>query len=427
MKGSGNVNIIKKIWNKHYYSICFFVFLVCYSVVIPGQCQPWLASKVSLSFHAVDFSMGFCSKILPGAIYNIFFDDVSTFKVSVYETVLLVLLFLGVSFIAEKFILQFPLKQQKTGVIIVLFLLTGPITFSNYVNELGMLDVCWIILSALFVVFLSKKELYFLLIPVCMCAVMVHFSSVFCFVPLFFFLILYKISCITEPKEKKCLCIVFIVAIIVSVLLAVYFVVFETTTLTYTQQEFREIMLSRGVPESHLYYYEYAFYGVTPDFDDAGESLPEITGDTFFMYLLHIVKVQFVTTFILKIQQISNGYGINSVFLVFLVMPIIIFIFKSFSKVIKDDKSNKIKVASLIFMMIMSFVPMVVGFFTSTDLIRWISHSFFPLFIFFAYVLYNEGDDFRDYINEQISKIPLTVLGSYFLIYAMSYFEPYSM
>lgn len=427
MKGSGNVNIIKKIWNKHYYSICFFVFLMCYSVVVPGQCQPWQVSEVSLSFHAVDFSMGFCSKILPGAIYNIFFDDVSVLKVSIYETILLILLFLGVSFLAEKFVLQFSPKQQKTGVIISLFLLTGPITFSNYVNELGMLDVYWIFLSALFVVFLSKKELYILIIPVCLCAIMVHFSSAFCFVPLFFFLTLYKISCISEPKEKKHLCIVFIVAIITSVLLSVFFVVFETTTLTYTLQDFREVMLSKGVPESYLYYYDYAFYGVTPDFEGASESLPEITGDTFLTYLLYIVKVQLVTTLILKMQQISSGYGINSVFSVLLVMPIIIFVFRAFLQVIKKDKSNKIKAASLFFMTIMSFVPMVVGFFTSTDLIRWISHSFFPLFIFFVYVLYNEGNKFRDYITEQISKIPLTVLGSYFIVYAVSCFEPYSM
>lgn len=421
------MNLIKKTWSKHYYSICFFAFLMCYSVVIPGKCQLWQISDVSLSFHGVDFSMGFCSKILPGAIYNIFFDDVNIFKVSVYETVLLILLFAGVSVIIEKFIFQFPLNQQKTGVIISLFLVTGPITFSNYVNELGMLDVYWIFLSALLIVFLSKKELYVLIIPVCLCAIMVHFSSAFCFVPFFFFLILYKISCVTESKEKKYLCIVFIATIIASVLLAVYFVVFETTALTYTQQEFREILLSRGVPESHLYYYEYAFYGDGSGYVDVDQAVLDITMDSPIAYLLYVVKAQFVNTITLHMGQFALGNGINSLFILILAMPIVIFIFKAFSELIKNNKENKIKAASLVFMMIMSFVPMVVGFFTSTDLIRWISHSFFPFFIFFAYVLYNEGEDFRESVSHRLSGIPLTVLGSYFLVYAITCFEPYSM
>lgn len=421
------MNLIKKTWSKHYYSICFFAFLMCYSVVIPGKCQLWQVSDLSLSFHGVDFSMGFCSKILPGAIYNIFFDDVNIFKVSAYETVLLILLFTGVSVILEKFISNLPLKHQKTGVIISMFLVTGPITFSNYVNELGMLDVYWIFLTALFIVFLSKKELYFLLIPVCMCAIMVHFSSAFSFVPLFFFLMLYKIACITDAKEKKFLCIVFTTAIIASVLLAIYFVVFETKVLTYTQQEFREIMLSRGVPESHLYYYEYAFYGDGSGYIDADQAVLDITMDSLIAYLLYVVKSQFVNTIILHMGQFASGDGINSLFILILVMPIVIFIFKAFSELIKNNKENKIKTASLVFMMIMSFVPMIVGFFTSTDLIRWISHSFFSLFIFFVYVLHNEGEDFRESVSHRLSGIPLMVLGSYFLVYAITCFEPYSM
>lgn len=420
------MNIIKKTWNKHYYSICFFMFLMCYSFVVSGKCQLWQVSDLSLSFHGVDFSMGFCSKILPGAIYNLFFDDVSTFKVSVYETILLVLLFAGVSLIIEKFILHLSSEHQKTGVIIALFIVTGPITFSNYVIQLGMLDVYWIFLTALFIVFLTKKELNILLLPVCLCAIMVHFSSAFCFVPLYFFLILYKISNTTDVKDKKRLTIIFIITVIASVLLAVYFVMFENTTLTYTQQEFRETMVSKGVPDTHLYYYTYSFYGDGEGFIDA-EVVLDTSSKSPVEYFVYIVMMQFTNTLTLRAGQIAQGEGINSLLIIILSMPLLAFIFKSLSELVKKSKENKVKAASLIFMMIMSFVPLVIGFFTSTDLIRWISHSFFPFLIFFAYVLYNEGEDFCESVNRRISGIPLTVLGSYLVVYAMTSFDPYGV
>lgn len=426
------MNVIKKLWNKHYYAICFFAFLMIYSVVVSGKCQFWKVSELSLSFHAVDFSVGFCSKILPGAIYSIFFDEVDILKVSVYETILLIILFIAVCIFIERFLLQTPVQYRKTGVIIAMFFLTGPITFSNYVIQLGMLDVYWVFLIALFLLFLTKKELYIFLIPVSLMAIAINFSSIVCFVPFFAILILYKLSCAENKKDKRFLCVIFFAMTVLSILLTVYFAMFETTNLTYTLAEFDDVLRSKGVPETHLYYYEYAFYGEGSGFVDAGsssqETVMEVTAnDSAGLYLLQIIKNQLENTFALRRMQISQGFGIKFLFIIVLTVPVIMFIFKTLLKLIKTNKDNKIKVFSLLCMMIMAFVPVISGLLTSTDLIRWLSHSFFPLFVFFIYVLHCEGASIWEYVNKRLSGIPLSVLAPYFLIYAATTFDPYGL
>ena len=101
-----HINKLKTYFNRHYYALIVFEFCIIYSCTILGDFATYGVDKAVSAIHAVDFGMGFCSKLIPGAIYNIFFDNVSKIKTSVYLIILLIGFFFVLSFMIEKFLPQ---------------------------------------------------------------------------------------------------------------------------------------------------------------------------------------------------------------------------------------------------------------------------------------------------------------------------------
>lgn len=414
--------VVKKIWNKHYYSICFFAFLLIYSLTVPTSLQPWHACNVSLAFHAVDFSMGFCSKILPGAIYNIFFDSVTFFKVTLYESILLILFFVAVSVLLEKVMLSIDSQYKKSATIMMLFFLTGPVTFGGYVKQMGMIDVYWLFLTAFFLFALYNKKTRLLLPIIAVLCVAVHYSAIICFVPFFALLILYKASCTDDKKEKKLLNINFFVTVILSLASTVYFVIFEKKNLTYSREEFDKILLDRGVLETNLNYYDFAFYNYS---EGNEEFLSELEMNFDLGYLFDVIWQQIGTNQTFFKTLSSGEIWITAAFIFALIVPLVVFVFKAFVTVIKKNKENKIKVFSLVCMMLLPVATLGCCFLFSTDLIRWILHAFLPLFVSFIFVLYYEGKEMWKLVHEKISAVPSGLLIIYFMVYSLSVFDPY--
>ena len=67
--------------------------LLLYEWVVVGQLQIWRTGIVAYEFHAVDFSMGFGSFILPGAVYQRICGPINESSLTVYHTVLLLVFF----------------------------------------------------------------------------------------------------------------------------------------------------------------------------------------------------------------------------------------------------------------------------------------------------------------------------------------------
>ena len=51
--------------------LCFFLYLVLYHVTVVNRFSLWSLNDVTWSLYCVDFSYGFASKLLPGAVYNL--------------------------------------------------------------------------------------------------------------------------------------------------------------------------------------------------------------------------------------------------------------------------------------------------------------------------------------------------------------------
>ena len=77
----------------HRYYFVILGLLLLYEWVVVGQLQIWRTGIVAYEFHAVDFSMGFGSFILPGAVYQRICGPINESSLTVYHTVLLLVFF----------------------------------------------------------------------------------------------------------------------------------------------------------------------------------------------------------------------------------------------------------------------------------------------------------------------------------------------
>ena len=86
---------IKRFLNAHRIFFGLFSFLLVYEIVIGNNLSPWRISEDFYVFYIVDFGMGLCSRLLPGAVYNLLVHKYDPGAVSVYATVLTVLFLLA--------------------------------------------------------------------------------------------------------------------------------------------------------------------------------------------------------------------------------------------------------------------------------------------------------------------------------------------
>ncbi|MBQ9913843.1 MAG: hypothetical protein IJO73_06415 [Clostridia bacterium] len=392
----------KAMLEKHYYSVFFFLFLLIYSCAVPGELKPWEIYGVTQSFHAVDYSMGFCSRFLPGAIYSFFFDSYDEQLMNIYLSVLMIVFFFILSIFLEKFMLNVASEYRLIALVILLFFITGPATFSIYIKVLGMFDVYWVFSALLFFILLSKKETWFLLfIPFLVC-VLTYYVTWLCYIPFFIIIVLYKISVTEKKKDRIYLWSSLVFSVIASVALTIYFVLFEKENLIYSEDEFVNVLNARGIGYA-AYYTECLYYHVE-DTIVTGNILDEL------MFRLSI--------------NFNNFNMFLPIPLYLLLAPVVVLVYRFFFKQISICGS-KMKKFSYVCMLLLFAGTLVSTFFMSMDFVRWAGHAFLPLFTGFVYVLHNEGSAAWETVKEFFEKYPLRRIIVFLIFYAAVVYDPY--
>ncbi len=413
-----DINRVKSFCNKHYYAVVIFVFSIVYSCIISTNNILWGVSGEIYAIHAVDFGLGFCSKLLPGAIYNIFFDSIGEFKTTAYLLVLLLLFYVALSFLLEKFMLKIKAENRKTAFIILAFFLTGTVSLAIHSYYPGMLDMYWIFCALMFFILLSVKQLKPLIfLPFVLC-VTVYFASLICFIPFFAIIILYEIACTQEKKQKVLLWVLLIVSVVAAVGLGGYFAVFETDNLVLSIEEFHEIYSKRGIDD--FFYFDQSLYKDVVSFGYDEFEVFELKSDSVIERIIWEVALRI--NYNLSAISIKDKLTVLS-----LASPLFAFVLwfmLSQAKMNFKDKNN-LKGFTNICMFILPFFTMFSSVFFSEDVIRWLSHSFVVLTSSFIFVLYNEGERAWNWVQDKINKIPFVALLFYFIFNATTIYSPY--
>ena len=349
----------------------FFSFVVLYNFLITNGGHFWSGDLSTHTFHLVDFSVGFCTKLLPGAIYQgLFGKYTSQTATTIYETVLLLVFFGALAFVLEYILKREEGRDKEVAFFVMLLFLSGPCTFSIFTDELGMLDVYWVFFSLLFFVCLKSKWARWLIPAICFSVLLVNLSGMIAYIIMFFIIMLYKI--LTEDKKTAWI-ILFSVSLVVTVGTFVYFLFFERSNLLLSMEEFNDLIESRG--GGYYVYYDYSLYGYTFELDVKTITASDSVFGNIFASIVNPIIVNF---FIIK--DFKFDYFAGAFYCIAVILPVIICIYKKIIYIIKNDGNKRQKNIALILMLIQFPFTILLGGLFSVDLTRWIAHSFIILF-----------------------------------------------
>ena len=429
----------------------FFCFFLIYNFVVIWHCElPSIG--IHYPHYTLDFSYGFCSHLLPGAVYNLFVAEPSETTANIYMCILM-LLFLGaVSLLLEKLVLSLPEKQQPLCLVLVAFYLTGPATFSPYIYSFGFIDVHWLFFFAPFIPLLQKKWGRLLLPVIPILIVMTNHGAIINWAPFCCLLILYEVTLTLDKSAKKRLMAIFLAAILTSTTTFVYFLTNDKKNAAYTVEEFTQIIEEQGYDPEYFYYQYYIFYDTMNVFDylkekDENDTLlalfrnffgdEEINKDYFpslaegrVKRMLNNVANRLMQHLIIKSErelgQTKEELKMLSLLLV-LLAPVIYLLYAVLRSKWRAAKGNGLDrflcLCLLLFFPASAFFPLL----GSTDSCRWAMHAFLMLFTLILYMLFREKETVLNVLREKLVRVPRAALLLYFLIYCFSIVSPFTL
>jgi len=404
---------VKHFLYQHRIFFGLFFFLLIYEIVIGNNLEKWEVNEHFITFYTVDFGLGFCSRFLPGAVYRFLFHDTSVFTASVFAAVLTIIFFIGICILLEKLLLRVSMEHRPLCLFFVLLFLVGPASVSLYVRWLGVLDFYWVFFTLAFFFFIAHKRLYFLIPPLFVLSVFVHYGAMVCYIPMMAILLLYKISVTDDKTERKILWTVFSLSVAFAVFTTLYFLFFEKQNLVYPVEDFNRILIERGA--NYTYYYDYDLYRVVVSKTGEIAFVDEQADISFIGKVIGGIKAQIKTTF-------DEGFKSGSMTELALggvvLLPVIGVIFSSLWSRFRSGEKNKLRSFSLILAGLLFLMTLVFGTFFSTDTFRWLTHTVMPLFTIFLFISYYEGDMIFEEIKRRFSFVNAPVLILFFMIYA---------
>ena len=413
------------------YSLAFFLFLCLYNyfIILGGRFSS--VTAVVFTYHLVDFKLGFCSKILPGAIFNLFFRQPTIKNVTVFETVLLLVSFAALSFLVAKVITS--AKDRKTRralTVIAFFFFAGPCTFSIYSCYTGMLDSYWLYFALIFMFFVENKYLKFVAPVLLFLMIAVHYAVIISYAAFACMILLYKAACAEDKKEKKTFIAILAVSAAASLAAFFYFLRFDSVNVKLPLEEFRAELVKRAGPDGErvdTQYYDMAFFRdyvtssveIGRQYGYVGKGLiPEIKWN-LPAPLLNLINLAFSQVYIaFHIEGTVIEKAFKAPYILALCLPLIIFIYSFWIKMIKAESS---KLKKFCYFLGMAHYPfcVIVGLLNSTDILRWFSPAFIILIAYFLYAVYKE-EKAKEIIRGKVLSFDWRLVASYYFVYAVT-------
>ena len=415
---------IKTVFQKHKYFFCIFTGVLSYTffVVLGGKLV--LGRSIGLSFYALDYEMGFKSRILPGAVYRLITGGKDVSFAAYYHLFLLIGFFCILSIVLEKLLLSQNPPSRKTTLLLLFFFLTGPVTFAVFVPDNSVLEFHLMLIALLGIICLQHKPLQPVIVLLCAVELLVNTAAMICWVPLICVFVLYKISLTKTKKERIWLLAIFIMSVTVSFVLFFVLMLGEQKNLTYSFEEFHEILVQRGV--KGFIYPEYYLY---KRFDHAEESIKKameaVSLQTLSEFkvtdvrsLFHSLRLTVETVFRL------SDFADKKRFLqsVIIILPVFVLICRFFIAFVRDKEKSGLQRFCYFCMGMAFFLTFIPGVFMSWDPDRWMAYAFIQVFAALLYVIYHEREESISFLSRIFARFSLPQIIVYGLCYAVVYF-----
>ncbi len=417
---------IKRFGAAHRYFFAVFAFLLFYAFAVVGGLTKD-CGVVAMEFHALDFGMGFGSFILPGQIYQWICGAPDPHTLAVYQRILLLAFFAALAALSERVITRAEKKDRRAALTLVFLLLTGPCTFSIYITDLGMPEVYWVYLAALFFLCLAYRPLNWVIAPLCVLALMVNYAAILCVVPFFCILLLYKYTTETGQKNKRMLLGTFFVCVAVSVAAYLYLALRTMPNMKLSFEAFNELMRSRGVTE--LTYTDSLFYGhyeedYPPDFYARMVSSPFYTEGETLSALQRLANFA-VFRWNMVLLHISRRSPLMLLAPLSVILPVIVLIFRFCFGELKNKSNPALRRFVFFCMPAMFLLCICVAWPLSFDFFKWLNFAFLPLLASFLYVFFREPSQTAAYVRRATSVFSYPLILMYCSVYAFCILSAY--
>lgn len=405
-----------KFLSTHRYAIAFFIFLIAYHVIIVNRFNTWSFVEFTYSHYCVDFSFGFGTKLLPGAIYRFLFNGhTSRLTATVFATALVIVFFILLSMQLEKFMKQMPKKYLNSAFMLVLFFLSGSYTFCIFTKSLGLMDTYWLLIGLAFFTCLEHRYLRFLIPLLVAVSLIFHFSAIVFVIPVFSIIMLYYVSITDDKKEKAALLVIFALSIILAVIMFLILFFYESRTIC-SMSEFHRKLKENG--SDFTLYYDYAFFHEWEGRSFVPESVTDMTPSLAKFFYLFYYQVKLCID-LLKSNFKSSIFALLCA--VMIVFPLASFFIRFHLSALRK-KGNKLR-RFCAFLMIAHFpfiFILALLFANSVDMTRYMTYAVIPMFSF-AFVILNHEKDMREIFFENMlslkNNLPLKIYAlAYFLI-----------
>lgn len=404
--------------NEHRYGLIFFgVLSVLYLVYFDFNLTE-IGTSFTYSLYVVDYSFGFCSRFLPGAIFNFLCNDISEQKMYFYLNFLMFMTFGVISLLAEKILEKTEKASRDICFWIIICMLVCFNTCYNSALLTGFLDIHWFFAVVTFFVCLSEKKLYAFIPVTFVFSIMVQFYSILNYIPLCILVLLYKIFLCNDKKEKSVLWIITIISGFLSVGILLYMMMFETQNVI-GHEEFINRLAERGVTDYE--YLEFSFFRTqTGEMFFSNETIQQIKESGKNV----IVDLQQENKFLLMIQIIVQQIQIHLMVTDHLYylpeaiihIPLILFVIGTLFNCVRGKLYSKQKKFVFVNIILLFFVSLILTLLLATTTIRFVGHSTLVLVIFFAFAVFYD-DNYRNYIFGILNKVPKEAMITYIILY----------
>ena len=405
-----------KFLSTHRYAIAFFVFLIAYHLIIVKRFNSCELFKYTYANYCVDFSFGFGTKLLPGAIYRFLFKGhTSFFTASIFATALVIVFFILLSIQLEKFMKRVPKKYLNSAFMLVLFFLSGSYTFCIFTKTLGLIDTYWLLIGLAFFTCLEHKYLRFLIPLLVAVSLIFHFSAIVFVIPVFCILMLYYVSISDDKKEKAALLMILALSIILAIIMFFVLILNESRTIC-SMEEFHRKLKQNGT--DYTFYFDYAFFHIWEGRAFVPESVLAMKPSLAKFFCLFYYQVKLCID-LLKDNYLSNIFAFLCALMI--VFPLAIFFIRFQLSALRQKEKRLRRFCALLMIAHFPFIFILALLFAnSVDMTRYMTYAVIPMFSF-AFVILNHEKDMREIFFEKMysfkNNLPLKIYAlAYFLI-----------
>lgn len=340
---------------------------IAYEFIVVNHCRMFEVDLDSYAYLAVDYSIGFCSRLLPGAIYHLLVGVYDYTTASIYLMFFYIIYILLLSALIVKIVKRIPKDCSFASIVLLVLLLTGSFSISMYFKQVGILDFYLSFFLVIALLLVDNKYLKYSIPVISFLMVLVHYSADISHLTILFMVLLGFILFAKNKKTRIEYSIILVISALIAVTASLYFMKYDQANLKYTVDEFTQLMKSRKAEDAT--YYIYGLYRVVP------ESFIATAGDKVIKDLTSIpsgdlfgsIKMQILYN--LRFVSIRGITITSSLCLVFAV-----FLYSIFIKYIRSVSEKKVKLFCIMVLLVFP-VFLLSSLLFSTDYVRWFGHG----------------------------------------------------